>query len=171
LKALKTELENAIDNYIASYGQLVYMFCYRSLSDSQCAQDMTQEVLTRGWLGGSAVAKTDERLRLLALAYHCCLHVSQPERPATSNRCDVVDVQCLLSALPAETRCLFILQACCALTLEEIVTVTGLPVEQIKAHLIRARRVLAAKLASTVYTDRSLFAQSETFSENLYQHQ
>jgi DNA-directed RNA polymerase specialized sigma24 family protein len=66
---------------------------------------------------------------------------------------------------------LFILQACCALTLEEIVTVTGLPVEQIKAHLIRARRVLAAKLASTVYTDRSLFAQSETFSENLYQHQ
>jgi len=171
LKALKTELENAIDNYIASYGQLVYTFCYRSLSDNQCAQDMTQEVLTRGWLGASAVAKTDERLRLLALAYHCCLHVSQPERPATSNRCDAVDVQCLLSALPAETRCLFILQACCALTPEEIAVVSGLSVDQIKAHLIRARRVLAAMFASTVHTNGSVFAPAGIFSENLYQHQ
>jgi len=142
---------------VAAHQDLVYAFCYRVLGDEHRAQTMAQGVLVQVWSPARRDTTREETLRPLAIAYrsalkqcvrrsHWCelkrlMHLSGAEAGRTPPVGDP------LSALPAPARCLVILHHHCGLTLGEVSTVTGAPLDQVYVQLIAAYRSLAGSLS------------------------
>lgn len=111
-----------LTDYVGAHQQTVYTFCYWALGEAGRAQTMTQNVFAQAWPRSSSLAKDDETVHLLRIAYQSCQHALRHNRAVKqSGRSEGCSA---LAMVPAESRCLLILHVYCGLTPEEIALVT-----------------------------------------------
>jgi DNA-directed RNA polymerase specialized sigma24 family protein len=146
----------SITDHVATYQQLLYTFCYRSLGHEGHARTLVRRVFEEAWSLGNQEVSRDEAIQLLRIAYRLVTKAlpSTPSGhrtvgaglPGVGRDGRQADIQVLLNVLPAPDRCLVVLRCCCALTVEEIGTISGLPSQDVRVLLVRACSALAPLL-------------------------
>lgn len=151
--------------YRACVGR-VYALCLRMTADADRARELTQDVFVRAWermasfRGESAfeswlhrlavnVVLESERSTSRRLARveprEDLVEVEREGRSGSMD--DRMDIEAAIAALPAKTRCVFVLHDIEGYRHEEISRLTGAAEGTIRAQLFRARRMLMEALS------------------------
>jgi RNA polymerase sigma-70 factor (ECF subfamily) len=168
LGALRGEVQ-AYGELVRRYQTSVYNVCYRMMGERQAAEDRAQDAFVRAyqrldtfdverpfgpWIrrvatnlclnhlnrAGPETAPLDEE-------YVAVAGLGEPEKELQRHERDR-SLRLALSSLPPHYRAVIELRHYQELSYAEISTVLGLSMSEVKTHLYRARRALAARLRS-----------------------
>jgi RNA polymerase sigma-70 factor (ECF subfamily) len=170
--ALQAEYQ-AFGELVRRYQTSVFNVCYRIMGERQEAEDMTQETFLRAherlrtydpdrpfgpWIrrvGANLCLNTIKRQRLATLPLDEELEGSTTkveERPEAARvfaeRSEAIRDAIL--ELPVQYRVVIELRHFFDMSYKEIAEAVGLPLSDVKSHLFRARRLLAARLSPDV---------------------
>lgn len=159
---------NDYGELVQRYQVSVFNFCYRLLGERRDAEDMTQEAFIRAFerLGmfdaerpfGPWIRRVAANLCLNRLNVKATLHVEldeeyeQPEEHLPSPETFLVAkersaaVRAALVALPPHYRAVIELRHFQEMEYDEMAKMLQLPMNTIKSHLFRARKILAERL-------------------------
>ena len=163
----------AFNNIVEKYQEPIYNFCYRMLNSRAEAEDAAQEVFLRAY---TRLDTYDNRHKfstwLFSIASHYCIDrlrkrsfqsvswdsiapwhrfpgqaASQPERALLDAEA-AREVHILLDTLPPDYRTVIILKYWQAMSYQEIAQTLETTVSTIKSRLFRARKLMAAQIAT-----------------------
>ncbi len=163
----------AFNHIVEAYQQPIYNLCYRMLKSADEAEDAAQEVFTRAYFKLDSYLETHKfSTWLFSIASHYCIDrlrkrrfqlvswddlapwhlfpgqdTSQPERALLEAEV-VREIRGLLDALPPDYRAIIILKYWHAMSYQEIAETLETTVSAIKSKLFRARRMMAAQIAT-----------------------
>ncbi len=163
----------AFNHIVEEYQQPIYNFCYRMLKNTDEAEDAAQEVFTRAYFKLDSYSETHKfSTWLFSIASHYCIDrlrkrqfqlvswddlapwhifsgqaVLQPERALLDAEA-VREVHVLLDALPLDHRTIIVLKYWYSMSYQEIAETLETTVSAIKSKLFRARRTIAAQIAT-----------------------
>ena len=163
----------AFNHIVEEYQRPIYNLCYRMLENGDEAEDAVQEVFTRAYFKLASYTETHKfSTWLFSIASHYCIDrlrsrrfqlvpwdsldswyfcpdqdAPQPEGVLLETEA-AREVRGLLDALPPDYRLVIILKYWLAMSCQEIAQTLETTVSTIKSRLFRARKMMAAQIAT-----------------------
>jgi RNA polymerase sigma-70 factor, ECF subfamily len=150
----------------------VFRYAYYTLRDAADAEDATQEVFIKLWKHFDEVQVLKVKAWLMRTTYNQCIDMIRKRQRTRNREVEIQDyqdfdldvpvaadpsdrmecqslgqrIEAAVATLPEKVRSIFLMYEMQGLKYREIADATGIPINTVKVHLMRARKTLQEEL-------------------------